>query len=208
LVSLVLTRGRHDTVPVLVVDGEAIGDSTAIIRWLEERHPEPPLYPEGEAARRRALELEDFFDEELGPYVRRWAYHHMTQDPEVLAELAAHQLQYVPEAALAWAKPGLRMFLDRRFATERPEDAAVAERKVLEALDRLEAELDGREYLVGDSFSVADLAAASLLYPVVVPRQAPWRPTRVPSAWSDFWEANEGRRSLEWAAEMYRRHRG
>jgi glutathione S-transferase len=45
-IALALTRGAQPTVPVLTVDGRAIGDSTAIIAALEERYPEPPLYPE------------------------------------------------------------------------------------------------------------------------------------------------------------------
>ena len=52
LVSLLLTRGRHHTVPVLVIEGEAIGDSTAVIRRLEERYPQPPLYPPDPVDRR------------------------------------------------------------------------------------------------------------------------------------------------------------
>src|SRR5207237_6707565 len=59
------------TFPVLVLDGEAISDSTRIIAALEERYPEPPLYSAEPEARRRALALEDHFDEELGLYTRR-----------------------------------------------------------------------------------------------------------------------------------------
>ena len=66
-VALWLTRGAHYTFPVLSIDGQRIGDSTAIVAALEERYPEPPLYPTDIADRRRALELEEFFDEELGP---------------------------------------------------------------------------------------------------------------------------------------------
>src|SRR6266542_2575268 len=60
--------GRHEaiaekltgarTFPVLVLGGEAIGDSTRIIEALERRHPEPPLYPADPDKRRRALEIE------------------------------------------------------------------------------------------------------------------------------------------------------
>jgi glutathione S-transferase len=64
-----LNAGR--TFPVLVLDGVAIGDSTRIIEALERRYPEPPLYPADPDDRRRALELEAFFDKELGPDVRR-----------------------------------------------------------------------------------------------------------------------------------------
>src|SRR5256885_16981161 len=53
--------------PILWLDGRAIADSTRIIAALEERFPERPLYPADDAGRRRALALEDEFDEGLGP---------------------------------------------------------------------------------------------------------------------------------------------
>src|SRR4029453_14520068 len=51
------------TLPVVQFGGEVLGDSTLIIRELERRYPEPPLYPDDPDDRRRALEIEDFFDE-------------------------------------------------------------------------------------------------------------------------------------------------
>ena len=45
------------TLPILFLDGQAIGDSTHVIAALEERYPEPPLYPRDVAARARALDL-------------------------------------------------------------------------------------------------------------------------------------------------------
>ena len=63
--------GDTSTTPVLTLDGQSIGDSTRIIAALEERWPQPPLYPQDAARRQRALELEEFFDEELGPHIRR-----------------------------------------------------------------------------------------------------------------------------------------
>src|SRR6478609_5724754 len=62
------------TSPVMEIDGEAVGDSSAILRAIEERWPEPRLIPEDPDERARALELEDFFDEELGPHIRRAIY--------------------------------------------------------------------------------------------------------------------------------------
>jgi glutathione S-transferase len=38
-------------VPVIEEDGEIVFDSTAILRYLEQRYPEPPLYPSDEALR-------------------------------------------------------------------------------------------------------------------------------------------------------------
>jgi glutathione S-transferase len=58
-----LIRAWHATgqgkLPVLWLDGRAIADSTRIIAALEERYPEPPLYPSDPAARGRALALEE-----------------------------------------------------------------------------------------------------------------------------------------------------
>src|SRR3954452_24265812 len=58
VVALWLTRGREKTFPVLRIGDETIGDSSAIIGALEKRFPEPELYPEDPAERRRALDLE------------------------------------------------------------------------------------------------------------------------------------------------------
>ena len=207
LVTFVVTRGKHQTVPALLMDGEGIGDSTEIIRRLEERFPDPPLYPSDPADRARALALEEFFDDELGPQIRQMVYHHLTSDSEALAELTMHQVQYGHRATLGVNKRILTRFLDLRFRTADPDLAEESERKVVEAVDRLEAELDGRDYLVGARFSVADLTAAALLYPLILPPQTPWQPTRLPDRWEELRRSQSDRPALRWGAEMYRRHR-
>src|SRR5436190_9282385 len=77
-----LAGGR--TLPILELDGEAIGDSTRIIAALERLRPEPALYPADLAERRRALEIEEFFDEEFGPHLRLLVLHHMLPEPRLL----------------------------------------------------------------------------------------------------------------------------
>ena len=49
-------------VPVLEEDGRVVADSTAIIEYLEERYPDPPLYPRDEARRAEAVLLIDWFN--------------------------------------------------------------------------------------------------------------------------------------------------
>jgi glutathione S-transferase len=63
--------GAGRTTPILQLNGRAIGDSTRIIEEIELRWPEPPLYPSDPEERRRALELEEYFDEGVGPDIRR-----------------------------------------------------------------------------------------------------------------------------------------
>jgi glutathione S-transferase len=79
---------RSSTFPILVIDAEKIGDSSRIIEALEQRYPEPQLYPDDAAERKRALELEEFFDEEFAPYLRRYAFHEALKDPDVIASAA------------------------------------------------------------------------------------------------------------------------
>ena len=48
-----LARNPQGLVPVLIADGETLTQSPAIIEWLEEIHPEPPLLPRDPIARAR-----------------------------------------------------------------------------------------------------------------------------------------------------------
>ncbi|HEX5761798.1 MAG TPA: glutathione S-transferase family protein [Solirubrobacterales bacterium] len=203
-----LTRGGQVTFPVLAIEGRRIGDSTAIIAALEELHPDPPLYPADPELRRHALELEDFFDEELGPHLRLLAFHELGNDSErfgaLMEETAPGPLRRVPGATAAYA----RVFTALRFRASDTERAETARAKVLAALDRLEAELGEGEYLVGDGFTVADLTAASLFHPLVLPEEGPL-PSDQPSAagLERFREPLKERRGFRWVAEMFRRHR-
>lgn len=208
VVAAWLTRGGQVTFPVLEIDGRRIGDSTAIIAALEELHPDPPLYPADPELRRRALELEDYFDEELGPHVRQLAWHELRNDRErftaLMEETAPRPLRRLPGAAAAYA----RVFTALRFRAGDTERAELGRAKVLAALDRLEEELGDRDYLVGDGFTVADLTAASLFYPLVLPEEGPL-PSDQPAAagFEQFREPLKERPGFKWVAEMFRRHR-
>lgn len=203
-VALWLTRGASKTFPVLSLDGRHMGDSTAIIAALEERHPEPPLYPAGAAERARALALEDFFDEALGPHIRLLAWHELMRDP---ARFRAFVETMAPAPLRRGAGAVTSSFLRARFRVTDPERAATARERVMAAFDRLEAELADGDYLVGGAFSVADLTAASLLYPVVTPPQAPALAEPTP-AYERFIAPLRERRGFRWVEEMFARHRG
>jgi glutathione S-transferase len=205
-VALALTRGRCYTSPILELDGRRIGDSTAIIRALEERYPQPPLYPTEPVERRRALELEDFFDEELGPYIRRLLFHDLHSDRAAAARLAAQvstpPMKRFPRMSAEYFLAGTAL----RYGAGSAKAAERARRRVLRALDRLEAELGANDYLVGERFTVADLTAASLFYPLVLPAEGPVLP-ELPATFARFREPLKGRRGFRWVEDMFRRHR-
>ena len=194
-------------VPVLRLDGRVVADSTAIIAALEHWRPEPALYPRDAAERRRALALEEFFDEELGHYLRRFFMALGFAEPDgarLGAAVFASGHGAAASATVRLGYPLMRRFLCWRFDITAA-SAAFARGKVLAALDRVEAELQPSGYLVGDRFSVADLTAAALLWPLVDPPDFPYPAPLPPTA--AFRRALGDRPALHWVAEMYRRHR-
>lgn len=204
-VALWLTRGERATFPILSIDGRNIGDSSAIIEALERRFPEPPLYPADPEQRRRALELEVFFDEEVGPHVRHLAFHEMSNDPDRLRELAEEAAPAHLPGAMAAAYA--RTFTRLRWNSRDSAAAEVDRRKIGAAFDRIEEELDGGDYLVGEAFSVADLAAASLLYPIVTPSEGPSGEEDLSKGMREFREPLRERAGFKWVGEMFARHR-
>jgi glutathione S-transferase len=201
-----LTGGRSSTTPVLVIDGHALGDSTAIIEELERRQPDPPLYPADPDERRRALELEDWFDEELGPYTRLLVVHHTLPQAKLFLGTFASDLQGRRLLVARAMFPVLRRGIKRAFAID---DAAIenAYDKLRAAGERYHAELQPSGYLVGDSFTVADLTLAALLAPVVAPEQYPYpQPQRGHPRLARAREALDPEMTA-WARDIYARHR-
>jgi glutathione S-transferase len=199
--------GDTPTTPVLTLDGRSIGDSTRIIAAVEERWPEPRLYPKNAAQRRRALRLEEFFDEELGPHIRLAAYHELLSRPDLVRPLFEHGQPPVARALIRVGWPVFGMLIRRHFAINE-QSAADSRARVQAAMDRLEAEIRPSGYLVGDSFSVADLTAAALFYPVVQPPEFPYPGVReLPPAAREFLHELALRPGGQWVREMYRRHR-
>src|SRR4051794_21638746 len=130
-----LRAGR--TVPIMEIDGRAIGDSTKIIEELERRWPEPALYPADPEERSRALDLEDYFDE-CGRHARRVLFADNLADPETFLAMF-----YGPARRrtgwLAALTPLLLQLVKRRYRI-RPEPVEKSRVKVRAALDKLEAE--------------------------------------------------------------------
>lgn len=209
-IALALTRGAQPTLPVLTLAGRHIGDSTEIIAALESAYPEPPLYPLDAEERARAIELEEWFDEHLGPHSRLLPFYELIQEPELFAEVAAES---VP-GPLGRAKPVVgayaRAYTSIRWGANSDRGAAEAREAVVAAFDKLEGELDKGEgeFLVGEGLSVADLTAASLFYPVVVPPEGPLDPDLPrPPALERFRQSLRDRRGFKWVEDTFRRHR-
>jgi glutathione S-transferase len=201
--------GAGRTTPVLETNGGAIGDSTRIIEEIERRWPEPPLYPAGTEERSRALALEDYFDERCGRDLRRVVFGDNLAEPEKFLAMvygADH-----PRMGLLKAVSPLFCRVVKRSFRIRPETIEKSREKVRAAFDKLEAEVGPSGYLVGESFSVADLTAASILAPLVMPPQFPYiklHPDERTAQSRRFRDSLKARPGFRWVEEIYARHRG
>lgn len=82
-VHLRLAGFRGGTVPALKLDGKKVQGSTRISRVLDERWPEPPLFPADPELRARVEEAERWGDEEFQPLPRRLFRFGVARDPEL-----------------------------------------------------------------------------------------------------------------------------
>ncbi|HME01911.1 MAG TPA: glutathione S-transferase family protein [Solirubrobacteraceae bacterium] len=192
------------TLPVLDLDGERIIDSTHIIAALERRFPQPALYPDDPRERAAALELEDFFDEQAGHELRRAGFYEWRSSPRFVSDLLSTGRGRPTRALMRVMLPGALLYARRRYRIY-PADAERARAKLTTALDRIMAERKPSGYLVGEGFSVADLTAAALLFPLALPSELQYPYPEFP----DFGELTPHRRhpAMDWIREIYRRHR-
>jgi glutathione S-transferase len=206
-------RGRPGSVPVLVIDGQArrgvLDDSPLIVRWADRHAPadrkllpphSSPLYSE-------ALALERHLDHEFAPHVRRLAYFHLLPDRALTLQLMAVGTPRLEHTVVRGAFPLLRLLMRRAMRIDA--DGATRSRdKVRRAFDDVGRRLsDGRPYVLGDRFGVADLAFAAFAAPLLRPPEHPYgRPRPLEGLASEVATLRETPAGAH-VLRMYREHR-
>lgn len=143
VVSVDMMKGENETpeyleknslgkMPVLELDdGTFLAESAAICRYLEELHPEPPLF--GVDTKDRAI-------------VEMW---HRRMEHELLLPAIAGFVHSHP------------MWQGRRAQV--PEYGEVVKDGIEKTLDWLDKELEGKDFIAGDRYTVADITAQSAM---------------------------------------------
>lgn len=158
------------TVPVLVTPDGAIGESSEILEWVDQRlEPERRLFPAEPAERRGVQALCRRLDEQLGPSARRLMYVHMFPQRRLMLRFNNEGVPPWEDRAIRWGWPVIKRFAEKVLAIT-PGVEVEDERVVWREFDHI-AELlaDGRPYLCGERFSAADLTFAALSAAVIVP---------------------------------------
>ncbi|NMT62433.1 glutathione S-transferase family protein [Marinobacter orientalis] len=185
--------GRESSVPVLDHDGHRVQGSREIIDYLDETFPDNALTPADPEARQVALAWEQRLDDEVGPAVRCYSYHHFLQRPRVVVPLLAAGTPFYNRILLKLAFSRVDEIMRKWMKIN--EKTAERSRETMEAyLTELAHAYQEKPFLAGDSFSRADLAAAALFAPMFQPGQypVPWpKPARIPrdiKVWLDQWQ--------------------
>ncbi len=131
-------------VPVLEIGGTWISDSTAILNWLEERHPQLALMPQSEKEKAEVMLWEEFMDGVLGPQARL---------------LIIGRLLHSTDAQVQQ----LGQFLGQKYHYSPGYGEEHARATVKRSLTILAHTLTECRYLVGDTFTRADLTTACML---------------------------------------------
>ena len=204
-----LTGGASSATPVLVHDGVALGGSAAILDWLEEQYPTPPLMPAdaGQAAAARAIAAR--FDSDIGPRGRRTVLAALLTSPAYFAAVFGAGHGALARAAYALIVPLAAPLV--RKGNGITGEAAVADGHVAfeEGLAFVAREAAATGYLVGGTFTLADLTAASILATCVDPPDSPMaRPRPMALRFAALVERYARHPGADWVRGIYARHRG
>jgi glutathione S-transferase len=176
------------TVPVLFVDGRAVGDSDAALGWLEEQRATPALLPADPRQRAQVRAWETAATETLAPFARLI----------MIGKFKSLGIQPLGDhfgAKYNWS----------------PDAQGRAERFLPSLLGDLAKAIDASPYLVGDAFTRADLTVATMLATVVgLPADDLFQ---VDAAMRGMFGVPVGDEATlaslgRWRDAVYRRHRG
>ena len=175
---------RRGTVPAMKVDGKRVQGSRQIARTLDQRWPEPALFPSDPELRARVEEAEHWGEHELQPIPRRIFRWAVANDPEF--RRGVHEMQSIPAVGLMSrvSAPIVRYYANAPELDGRNGDAD----GVRDSLAALPALLDHADALIADGTLTTDPPNAASLQILAT--------IRTLGVFSDLHELLDGRPSL------------
>jgi glutathione S-transferase len=196
----------NTSVPILVTDTQVIQGSTEIVDWAESQGVNGLT---SISAAKEVVGLEKRVDEVVGVHIRRYYYSEaLLEYPQNVKPIFSENLKQVQRVVLSVTWPLLRKIMTKRM--DLGEQQGQESRQIVMAelnwLDDLLA--DGRRFLVGEVFSRADFAVASLLAPLVAPKEHPfYAGLVVPPRIAEDLASWQTRPIFSWVREIYRDYR-
>jgi len=193
--------------PVLQIDDEVIAGSAEIVARVDALSSDRPLFPEAPDARVEAEEWVRWLDKEVGPDVRLALFHELLKSPAFASTFFSQAVSSAKQTLYRWAFPAVSQVIKKKLNVNAA-NADQAREVVDRALTRVARSASATGYLVGEEFSVADLTAGALFFPLFYPQELPSSvPDRnVPEFknWLDIWRNHEG---AGYVRTLFSRHR-
>ncbi|MBW4566225.1 MAG: glutathione S-transferase family protein [Mojavia pulchra JT2-VF2] len=158
------------SVPVLVTQAQVFKDSADILNYLDTLTPlHLKLYPTSSVLRHEVDELEAQFNCQLGVLTRQWGYFYALANRTLMQQLWCQGIPSWEKLLFPVVFPLTCRLAYSSYNVNR-QSALTAYHQIQQIFEAVSHRLsDGRRYLVGDCFSAADLAFASLSAPALLP---------------------------------------
>jgi glutathione S-transferase len=201
--------GRSHTPVLCAGGGQALDGSARILEWLEARWPQPALLPQNAAERAEALRIQQWFDDDLTPRIRRVVLDALLRQPMAFADVFGDGRPAWQRRAYAVAVPLAAALIRKGNGIAGPDSVADGLRAAAQALDFVAGRAGAEGVLVGASFSVADLTAASTLAVLAQPPGSPMAgPQPCGRDFATLLRRFEAHPAIAWTRRLYARHRG
>jgi glutathione S-transferase len=154
-----LKLNPNGVIPLLILDdGRSLYESGTICEYLDETHPEPPLRPDDAYGRATMRNWIRHVDERIiNLIIFNWA-HSLAKTAQTWSDAElAEKLKSVPskERREAWIRAARKPYTD--------EERGEARAKLVQMLDRMEDMLRGGAWLLGDRYTIADIAVVPFI---------------------------------------------
>lgn len=202
--------GGKRTVPVLVTPMGVWADSTDILHYAHQQaDSQHALFSKDPAVNGRILFLEELFDVQIGPHLRRVFYASMLPHPERMEPFFK---SHVPAWQYHLTKPlypVIRHQIEKALHI-RPAKVRMSDHILRETLAWISGWLQPEQFLCGATLSAADITLASLLAHAAWPPEHPilgdQKMTYTPELMALIAEL-EQYRVLEWVRWIYHGYR-
>ncbi|MCP4331417.1 MAG: glutathione S-transferase [Gammaproteobacteria bacterium] len=209
-IKIARSLGLEDTsLPILVTDEITIQGSSKITDWVEAQKTEAAVCLNPDVDLEHCRQIEQRLDQRFGVHVRRYYYSEaLTQQPQTVRPMFTDGLPWHQKMVLrfAWAQICKRMIRGMDLGVEQGLESRQVADTELTWIDEMLA--DGRQFLLGERFSRADLSVASLIAPLTLPAAHPtYNKLVIPVGVANDLASWQDRRSLQWAREIYQQYR-
>ncbi|MEO0368551.1 MAG: glutathione S-transferase family protein [Pseudomonadota bacterium] len=203
--SEVVKLSGQSAVPILCDGDKVVTGSARIIEWINAHDEHYDIYPQTPEGVQEFKRLQARYDD-LGAASRGGMFEHLLTAPHAAGKLFTSgsglaSLGY--PAFMIMAGPMLK----KRITKNRSEiDAGLV--KLEQELDELETRLSGRNYLLENRFTSADLVVASMLFPLCFPSECGHQLSpKLQQALGPWLKRWRGYAALDWVKDIYYRHR-